>query len=304
MIPAPIGHDRPRALLRRLAAQTLLFVGPERVGRRQVARWYAAWLNCAAPSDEPCGRCASCEAMRLGAHPDYREVAPEVTTKGGRASRRLQLRIGDLVPREGPGENPDPLGPWLLHRPVYKRRVGVIDQAETLTEQAANAFLKMLEEPPSYVTLILIAVNEQAVLPTVASRSTPVRLAPVYLPEGQPLPAARLGRIGDVIGARADPQAFGELVALLDDYLAALPRGLDEALLRADALEKRWSTEGETDLAELLRARVSRWPPGAYAEAIAALERCEAALAAYAAPGLAVQVLTLALRDIVRRYSP
>ncbi len=256
--------------------------------------------------------------MQQNAHPDYREVAPEATTKGGRASRRLQLRIGDLVPRQGPGENPDPLGPWLLHRPSYRRRVGVIDQAEALTEQAANAFLRMLEEPPSYATLILIAESEQALLPTVASRGTPVRFAPVYhlrpvyqSASGHPVsghpvsghPAARLGRIGDLISAEANQEAFTELVALIDDYLAAIPQGLDQALLSADALEKRCSAELDFDLPELLRARVSTWPAPAYREALEALERCETALAAYASPGLAVQVLTLTLREIVRHYS-
>lgn len=240
--------------------------------------------------------------MQQGAHPDYREVAPEATTRSGRASRRLQLRIGDLVPRLGPGENPDPLGPWLMHRPSYRRRVGVIDQAEALTEQAANAFLKMLEEPPSYTTLILIAASEQALLPTVASRGTPVRFGPVYRGVSHH-PAARLGRIGDMISAEANQETFAELAALIDDYLATIPRGLDQALLMADALEKRWGAELDFDLPELLRARLSGWPAPAYGEALAALDRCEAALAAYASPGLAVQVLTLTLRDIARRYS-
>ena len=240
--------------------------------------------------------------MQHEAHPDYREVAPEATTKGGRASRRLQLRVGDLVPRHGPGENPDPLGPWLLRRPRFRRRVGVIDQAETLTEQAANAFLKILEEPPSYAILILIAESEQALLPTVASRGTPVRFAPVYRGASDH-PAARLGRIGDLISAEANPEAFTELMALIDDYLATIPQGLDQALLSADGLEKRWSAESDFDLPELLRARLSAWPAPAYREALEALAHCETALAAYASPGLAVQVLTLTLREIVRRYA-
>ena len=83
--------------------------------------------------------------------------------KTGKRSRNVQLRIDDLVWRAN--GNPAPLGPWLETRPRFRRRVGVIDSAETLNPQAANAFLKFLEEPPSYTVIILIAPSPQAVLP-------------------------------------------------------------------------------------------------------------------------------------------
>jgi hypothetical protein len=291
------GHEQARALLRQLQSHTLLFAGPERVGRRRVARWYAQWLNCEEPLvTEPCGRCASCRAMQGGSHPDYREISPDVSTKTGRLSRRPQVRIDDLVFREG--GNPEPLSRWLEIRPRSRWRVGVIDHAEALGEQAANAFLKFLEEPPGYARIILIAPSPEAVLSTIASRSTVVRFGTVEVQSEGEHPLARLGRAGDFIGAQMNREAFEAAVAAVDLFLLSLAKGLDDVFVRADALEKAWSSEAGVDVAELLRARLSAWQPLAYAEALGAVERCEKALEAYASAPLAMQVLALDLRAV------
>jgi hypothetical protein len=297
------GHERVKALLPRLTAHTLLFVGPERVGRKQAARWYAALLNCEHPGEgAPCGRCASCLAFANHAHPDYREVAPERLTKTGRLSRRPELRIDQLVVREG--GDPDPLARWLEQRPRFSRRVGVIDGAEALTSAAANAFLKLLEEPPSYASIILIAPSVEQVLPTIASRAAVVRFGavaaealPVTLPG--PHPSAALGRPGDLMLAASGPEAFDEAIALLRSYLSSVPKGLEEAFEAADRLEKRVTGEERLDLFDLLRALLREEAPERYAAAVIALERCEEALSLYAAPSTAFQVLTLELREIL-----
>jgi len=301
VIPSPlIGHEQVQALLRGLRAHTLLFVGPPRVGRRLVARWYAALLNCQQPEHSPCGVCESCRLFEEDTHPDYHELAPVSETKTGRRSRRPQLRIGDLVRREDGPERP--LSSWLEARPRFHKRVGVIDGADTLSEAAANAFLKFLEEPPSYAVIILIAPSVESVLPTIVSRSAPVRFGAVEasIATPEPHPAARLGRAGELLTAAAYPDVFSAQLSVIHSYLLALEKGLEEALEKADALEKAWSEEARFGVAELLRARLSEWPSGAYAAGLAALERCEEALEAYASPGVAVQVLTLELREILR----
>ncbi len=213
------GHEESKAVLRKLRAHTLLFTGQEGVGRRLSARWYAALLNCqnAHEDSRPCGACPSCAAMKLGSHPDYREIAPELTTKSGKLSRKPQFRIDDLVHREN--GNPEPLRRWLELRPTYRHRIGVIDHAESLNEAAANAFLKMLEEPPSYSTIILIAPDMQSVLPTIASRSTPVRFGTIAISHNQleQHPLAKLGRPGDSAMAKAYPDAFSNVHTLVED---------------------------------------------------------------------------------------
>lgn len=305
MMSGILGHDAALAVLKSLTAHTLLFVGPPRVGRRQVARWYAQRLNCQVSGQtlgqDPCGHCESCRLFASGEHPDYREVAPVGETKAGRRSRRPLLRIGDLVRREDGSENP--LGPWLEARPRFRYRVGVIDGADTLSEGAANAFLKFLEEPPSYAVIILIAPSVGSVLPTLVSRSVPVRFGAVEaeIETPEPHPAARLGRVGELLEAAAQPDAFSARLEIVNHYLLALEKGLEEALEGADALEKAWGEDTPFSIPELLRARMGEWPPQSYADALTALERCEEALAAYAAPGIAVQVLTLELRALRKR---
>ena len=304
MLPPIIGHEHAQAVLRGLRAHTLLFVGPPQVGRRQVARWYAALLNCAHPERAPCGECESCRLFAADGHPDLRELAPVMETRTGRRSRRPQLRIGDLVARDDSAEQP--LSSWLETRPRFRRRVGIIDGAEALSEGAANAFLKFLEEPPSYAVIILIAPSVESVLPTIVSRSAPVRFGAVDIPieTPEPHPAARLGRAGELLEAAAHPDAFRAQLSVVHDYLLALEKGLEEALERADALEKAWSDGARFEVAGLLRARLSAWPSGAYAAGIAALGRCEEALEAYASPGVAVQLLTLELREILKATPP
>lgn len=292
-----VGHAREQALLRELRTHALLFVGQPGVGRRQVARWYAALQNCATP-DAPCGRCESCRLFSQGLHPDYREVAPQATTASGRLSRRPEIRIAQLVPREGEAPD-DALSRWLETPPRYRARVGVIDGAETLGASAANAFLKMLEEPPSHARIILIAPSPQAVLPTLASRCTVVRFGTVPLTESDH-PAARLGRVGELKRAEAEPERFAELTRVVDGYVRALTQGLEQALEAADALEKHWLADAELGIAELLLARLSSWPSARYARASDALLRFQESVAAYAPVGLATQVLTLELRAILQ----
>jgi hypothetical protein len=150
--------------------------------------------------------------------------------------------------------------------------------------------------------VILIAPSVESVLPTIVSRSALVRFGAVdaAIETPEPHPAARLGRPGDLLEAAAYPELFSARLGVIHSYLLSLEKGLEEALERADALEKAWSEDARFDVAELLRARLSEWPSRAYAEGVAALERCEAALEAYASPGIAVQVLTLELREILR----
>ncbi len=296
------GHSNVKETLCQLQAQTLLFIGQERVGRRLLAKWYAAWLNCQNPSEEPCGNCVSCKAFLADNHPDYREITPELETRTGKLSRQPQFRIDDLVFREG-GRS-DPLGSWLEKRPHFRKRVGVIDHAETLNASAANAFLKFLEEPPSYVVIILVAPSSQAVLPTIASRATPVRFGTVEAEtalDSLKHPAARLGRYGDIALAKDNEEAFQETLNLIEDYLKSLPKSLEEALELADGLEKRWLSESMFSVPELLRAKLSQEPNNIYALAILALENCERALASYASPSLALQVLTLELREVMQQ---
>lgn len=302
-----LGHAEARAALRALVRaggpHTLLLAGPDGVGRRPVARWLAAALNCQAPDVDarPCGACPSCRALAAGEHPDVREVAPSQITRSGRQRRQLEITIDQLVPR--PNADPDPLGPWLEGRPRYARRVGIIDHADALNVSAANAFLKMLEDPPAWASIVLIATGPEALLPTVASRCTTVRLGAVDVGMFAGMerhPAYRLGLPGPLVRARQEGAAYAADQEDVDRLIDALGGTLQEALDAAGALEKRLEkAEGGAPFT-LLREGLRGLPAPTYAVTLDAVERCERALEAYAHPGLALTALTLDLRAALR----
>lgn len=334
MTPLPTANQPvhlPEEVLRELALllrdgqpRTLLFEGAGGTGRLAAAGWLAAYLNCAAASSAPCGTCESCRLAADGAHPDLKIVTPDDRSASGRAKRALQVTIDQVVPRAG--GHGEPLGPWLHSRPHYRRRVGVIAHADSMTQGAANSVLKLLEEPPSWGVLVLIAPGREALLPTVASRCAAFRFRPVPREvvgalKGATIdhPAVRLGRPGMLPAAAqsADPDQKSEAEAASE-----AAREAAEGLLRAVAGELTTlfaaceefvtATENARDagaptgtfewLRELLRGRLltsAAVNPAAYAEAVDAVSECEEALMAYANAQLAVSVLALTLRGLL-----
>lgn len=314
----PLGHRDTLPKLRELWAggsgpRTLLFAGPESVGRRHVARWLAAYVNCAQQGDQPCLECESCQLLAAGAHPDVKEVSPALTTDTGRAKRNLEIRIDQLVPRKN--GDPEPLGPWLLTRPRFNVRVGIIDHAEAMNASAANSLLKLLEEPPAWALIVLIASGPEAVLPTVASRSSTVRFKPLPAQELAEIPgvdpehpALRLGQPGVLLGAagagnQADTDVAKDVAkdaakALLAAVSVGLPATLEAAEEFATAVNASLAAARTPGPLDWLRHLLRDEAPTRYAAALGAIDDCEDALARYAQVPLACAVLALELRRI------
>jgi len=138
----------------RLMTHTWLFTGPPGSGRSVVAEAFAAALQC---PDAGCGHCPTCRQVKAGTNPSVRFV------------RALRLSYGVDEARE--------LVTWTASRPpVGSWRIVVIEDADRLTEQAANALLKVLEEPPPRVVWLLCAPSTEDLLATVRSRARVVRL--------------------------------------------------------------------------------------------------------------------------------
>lgn len=305
-----LGHEAVLANLRRgwrdgEAQRTLLFAGPDGVGKRLAARWFAAFVNCAALAESrPCGVCASCQAIEAGAHLDLREIGPVSTTQSGRSKHRGDIKLDRLVEREG--GDPDPLTPWLRSRPQERYKVAIIDQAESLTAAAANAFLKTLEEPPRTAVIVLLATSPDALLPTVASRAAVVRFGAVQVSgfdDLAPHPGLRLGQPGSLLRARGDE---GATMAARDAAAALLKTLEGDAYDAFEAGEELSAAVGQAAAAGAdpgplgwLREGLRELPAHAYADAIDRIERCEDALAAYANPALACSVLALGLRELL-----
>ncbi len=173
MFDAVVGHARARRLLeaavRGRPSHAYLIVGPEAVGKRELARAFAAALNCAAPVDaRSCGRCQSCRLLAAGAHPDFREV-DRTTGAEERRGRAQQKFIPIEVVRALQHD-----AALTAHLGGYK--VYVIAGADDLSVGAMDALLKTLEEPAPGVVIVMTATDVGLLPPTVVSRCQLVKL--------------------------------------------------------------------------------------------------------------------------------
>jgi DNA polymerase III subunit delta' len=255
------GHDELRTRLAgTLAARklppALLLIGPAGVGKQRVAHWIAAGLLCETGPGAPCGRCQSCRLVNSLQHPDVHWYFPVARPKGDEAKQveEAEELLGEAVAvrRENPlYGRPDGLHGLflplvrLLHRqammrPVMGRaKVFIVGDADRLVPQAsspeaANAMLKVLEEPPPDTHFVLTTTEPASLLPTIRSRLVPLRVRRVpaaevarflrEVPE-PPLPAdeaarraeASLGSIGDALEQREDgAEAAAAASRLLD----------------------------------------------------------------------------------------
>jgi len=145
----------------------LIFSGPEGVGKHACATMLAKALNCRnAAIGDFCDVCPSCRKIESGVHPDViTATVQEDATQIKIAQVREMLSVLDLQPLEG------------------RNKVFIIDPADALTLEAANALLKGLEEPPENTFFILITVNVQELLLTVRSRCQIYHFIPLTLDE-------------------------------------------------------------------------------------------------------------------------
>ena len=163
-------------------SHSYLFSGPSGTGKTTTARILAALLNCENPQNgEPCNTCHSCEMSIAGNHWDCTEMDA--------ARCRGIDNIKDLIYRS-----------YLA--PFGKRKVYIIDECQMLTPEAWAALLKLLEEPPPSLTIILVTSEYDKIPETIVSRCMKFsfsKLAPECIKE-------KLARICQAIGVQADPK--------------------------------------------------------------------------------------------------
>jgi DNA polymerase-3 subunit delta' len=150
----------------------VLLVGPASSGKTTLALDLAAGLLCSDPDPaaRPCRLCRGCRLVASGNHPDLHRLAPE--GPGG------QVRIGKAGDPES-GTIRRLISELALLPAEGGSRVAIVEQAHRINDDAQNALLKMLEEPPAGVTIVLCADDEECLLPTVRSRCVRIRLGPV-----------------------------------------------------------------------------------------------------------------------------
>ena len=190
-------------------APAYLFSGTRGVGKTTTARILAKALNCESgegPLPEPCNRCASCEEIAKGAHPDILEIDAAAYT-GVDSVREL---------REG-----------LRYHPARGRcKTVIFDEAHMLSRSSFNALLKTLEEPPPHVVFILATTEMKGVPDTILSRCQVFefrRIAPSVI-------AAHLAKIVEAQGRKMDEAAVKLLARMGEGSIRDAQSLLDQAL--------------------------------------------------------------------------
>jgi DNA polymerase-3 subunit delta' len=181
---------------------SLLLQGPRGVGKQRLAVWLGQLLLCASPTkDGACGDCQSCRFSRDLTHPDLHWYFPRPRLKDSDADLadvREDYAEALAERAKNAGLYPPPSGSEgiyvntvraIVQQAAYspaisKRKVFIVGDAERMvpqegSEQAANAFLKLLEEPPADTVVILTSSESGALLPTIRSRVVAVRVPPV-----------------------------------------------------------------------------------------------------------------------------
>ena len=240
-----------------------LFVGPPHVGKTTLAMDLARAVNClSSERASPCQECIQCRRIAGGHHADVRLIG--IRRQEEDAPRRRELGIAEV--RSVTNQS---------HLKPYEgaSRVFIFEDAETMSEEAANALLKTLEEPPPQTLLILLTSQEDRLLPTIRSRCSRVELSPMaeepltrYLVENHKVESqearllARLskGCLGWALMALEDPLTLERRTTELDRLIGLLGASVEQRFHAASDVANLYYRDREEAL-ETLAIWLSWW---------------------------------------------
>ncbi len=173
MLSGVVGHEKVKRVLQSSyldgrVGHAYIFEGPKGVGRLSAAKAFSKLLLCENPQNgEACGICKSCSMCESGNHPDVAIVTNQLYDQSKKSTDVLVDTIRNM-------KKDVYIKPYHSQRKIY-----IIPKADTMNMYAQNSLLKVLEEPPAYCTIILIAENSNMFLPTVLSRTVSVSFFPL-----------------------------------------------------------------------------------------------------------------------------
>lgn len=268
-----IGHEKAvntlqRGLREGRLSHAYLIAGPQHVGKMTLALDMARMVNCLG-DQKPCGECRQCKRIAEGLHADVRIVG--VGGQGSEVRGRANSTTTTAeVPRSrtliGIEQVRDVQREASLKPYEGSYRVFIFDGAEHLSEEAANCLLKILEEPPEQVIMVLLASEPGALLPTIVSRCQQLELRPLPVPlivselearygvtHEKASEVARLsgGKPGWAFQALSQPEILErrtEKLALIEEIMRS---GLDERFSYAANLSNQFNQSRESVRGEL-----------------------------------------------------
>jgi DNA polymerase-3 subunit delta' len=304
-----IGHEPARRELSRAVArgtlpQVIALVGPSGVGKQRLALWLAQLLLCEQPpaGGDPCGGCRGCLQAAGLAHPDLHWIIPVLRPKASEPDKQVE-ELEDLMAQAVAERRERPFyaapegmaGHFVatarliqrkaaLTPAMGRRKVFIVAEADRLVPQesspdAANALLKLFEEPPADTVFVLTTGDLNALLPTIRSRAVPIRLRRLsdaqveqYLRQAlTPVPDARQlselvrragGAIGQAAGDAVERDKAREAAHRILEAVMAGPGPRAERILRQGPFAARGDfTEALEALADTL-ADASRQASG------------------------------------------
>lgn len=220
-----VGHEQiinhlKTAIEQNKVSHAYIFNGEKGAGKKMLSDIFAETLQCQQKGTEPCGKCKSCLQAQSNNHPDIVHVTHE---KASISVDDIRIQVNnDIVVK-----------PYSSSYKIY-----IVPEADKMTEQAQNALLKTIEEPPAYGIIVLLTENSEKLLPTILSRCVMLNLKPIqpdlirnYLMEVRQAPEymAELsadfsqGNVGKAI-----KYAFSEDFIEMKDEVLHLLRHIDE----------------------------------------------------------------------------
>ncbi|MDA0264635.1 MAG: DNA polymerase III subunit delta' [Chloroflexi bacterium] len=249
------------SLRQRKQSHAYLISGAPHVGKMALAINLSQAVNCLEGPGVPCGSCVQCTRIAQGLHADIRTLAPG----RGEDARSPKTVIGIDQVRE--------VQHWVSLNPFEGScSVVIVDGAESMSEDAANALLKTLEEPPAQVMILVLTSDEHALLSTVRSRCQTLTMAPmskegmvdrlVNAHQVAPEQAEQLFRLsrgcmGWAIRALNDSQVLEQRQADLEKIRETLEAGLETRFTYANEVASLFGSD--RDAAKDLLALWLRW---------------------------------------------